>query len=374
MADDIDTSAPQNPDDVYAWVQYPGPYRISTTEGGDLLVVGNHSWTKDGVGLKKAQLYRFDGETGTLKWKWPPNQTLPMTISWFDYSRDAKTVALLTYIRGSGEAGGFKSGTLYVINGETGEAAWEYTFDPLKPYFEEVTFWRGVSASPDGGFINVTTDDGRAFIFNTTPKSEGIKPLWNANLTTPLEVSGIPIIATNGTIAATNDFALFVTGDTFIPYHLQKGAQRPPSAHPNGMTLFAYAWSGRRCGSGRWKVCRRVCKLMGPDGMPLSACPSAEETLRNSFTASLSLISPRREAVSLSISTLIAQRDSSPTIPSTSARADGSSPSSKCRSQCPMRQPEAEIGCISFDRLPTSHIIHLSCFLTVLSAAFDFSP
>ena len=38
MADDIDTSAPQNPDDVYAWVQYPGPYRISTTEGGDLLV------------------------------------------------------------------------------------------------------------------------------------------------------------------------------------------------------------------------------------------------------------------------------------------------------------------------------------------------
>ena len=246
MADDIDTSAPQNPDDVYAWVQYPGPYRISTTEGGDLLVVGNHSWTKDGVGLKKAQLYRFDGETGTLKWKWPPNQTLPMTISWFDYSRDAKTVALLTYIRGSGEAGGFKSGTLYVINGETGEAAWEYTFDPLKPYFEEVTFWRGVSASPDGGFINVTTDDGRAFIFNTTPKSEGIKPLWNANLTTPLEVSGIPIIATNGTIAATNDFALFVTGDTFIPYHLQKGAQRPPSAHPNGITLFAHAWSGEK--------------------------------------------------------------------------------------------------------------------------------
>ena len=69
-----------------------------------------------------------------------------MTISWFDYSRDAKTVALLTYIRGSGETGGFRSGTLYVINGETGEAAWEHTFDPLTPYFEEVTFWRGVGA------------------------------------------------------------------------------------------------------------------------------------------------------------------------------------------------------------------------------------
>ena len=81
MADDIETSIPQNPDDVYAWVQYPGPYRISTTEAGDLLVVGNHSWSKDDVGLKKAQLYRFDGETGAVKWKWPPDQTLPMTIS-----------------------------------------------------------------------------------------------------------------------------------------------------------------------------------------------------------------------------------------------------------------------------------------------------
>ena len=246
MADNIDTSAPQNPDDVYAWVQYPGPYRISTTEDGDLLVAGNHSWTKEGVALKKAQLYRFDGETGAVKWKWPPNQTLPMTISWFDFSRDVKTVATLGYVRGGGDTGDFRSGTLYVIDGETGKTAWEHTFDPLKPYFEEVTFWRGVSASPDGGFINVTTDDGRAFIFSTAPTSDGIKPLWNTNLTTPLEVSGIPIIATNGTIGATDNFALFVTGTTFIPYHLQKGAQRPPSAHPNGMTLFAYGWLGEK--------------------------------------------------------------------------------------------------------------------------------
>ena len=169
-----------------------------------------------------------------------------MTISWFDYSRDVKTVALLAYKRGSEDTASFKSGTLYVIDGETGETAWEYTFDPLKPYFEEVTFWRGVSASPDGKFINVTADDGRAFIFNTAPPPAETNPLWNMNLTTPLEVSGIPIIATNGTIAATNDFALFVTGDTFIPYHLQQGAQRPPSAHPNGMTLFAHGWSGEK--------------------------------------------------------------------------------------------------------------------------------
>ena len=278
MANDIDTSIPQNPDDVYAWVQYPGPYRISTTDAGDLLVVGNHAWTKDGVGLKKAQLYRFDGKTGTLKWKWPPDQTLPMTISWFDYSRDVKTVALLAYKRGSGDTASFKSGTLYVIDGETGETAWEYTFDPFKPYFEEVTFWRGVSVSPDGQFINVTADDGRAFIFNAAQTSEGAKSLWKTNLTAPLEVSDIPIIATNGTIDATNDFALFVTGDTFIPYHLQKGAQRPPSAHPNGMTLFAHGWSGDKVW--QWTL-ENMPQGMQVDGMGRYAVISVSKRGRN---------------------------------------------------------------------------------------------
>ena len=346
------------------------PDRISTTEGGDLFVAGNHSWTKDGIALKKAQFYRFDGETGTLKWKWPPNQTLPMTISWFDYSRDAKTVALLTYIRGSGEAGGFKSGTLYVINGETGEAAWEYTFDPLKPYFEEVTFWRGVSAAPDGGFINVTTDDGRAFIFNTTPEPEGIKPLWNTNLTTPLEVSGIPIIATNGTIGATNDFALFVTGDTFIPYHLQQGAQRPPSAHPNGMTLFAYAWSGEKVW--QWTL-ESMPQGLQVDGTGRYAVVSVSKRGRNVeeqlHGVSVFDLTAKGGGLSKYLYTYRTEGQL-PTIPSASARTDDSLPSSKCRSQCPMRQPEAGTGCISFDRLLTPHII----LNTVLPGALDFSP
>ena len=56
-ADDIGTSRPQDPNDVYAWVQYPGPYRIAVTADGDVLVAGNHSWKKDGVNLKKGQLY-----------------------------------------------------------------------------------------------------------------------------------------------------------------------------------------------------------------------------------------------------------------------------------------------------------------------------
>ncbi len=241
-ADDIDTSIPKDANDVYAWVQYPGPYRIATTDNGDVFVAGVHSWNQNGVSRKKSQFYRFAGETGNLKWKWPSTQAIPMVIRWFDFSRDGKTIALVCDTTEPDMSSEFRSGTLYVINGETGQLRWEYTFEPLKPYFEKVTFWRGLGVSPDGNFINLTTDDGRGFIFNVG-KAE---PIWRSDLTTPLEVSGIPITATAGMIAATNDFALFVTGDTFIPYHLQRGAQQPPSAHPNGMTLFAYSWAGEK--------------------------------------------------------------------------------------------------------------------------------
>lgn len=240
-ADDIESSTPPDPSSVYAWVQYPGPSRMLTLPDGDVLVASVHSWTKDNVQQKKSQLYRFAGKTGNVKWKWPAAGALPKVLRWFDVSADGKTLALVADASGKG------NGQLVVINVETGAEQWHANFEPLTPYFEGVTFWRGVSISPNGKFINVTTDDGRAFIFSAlTGKQSQQEPSWHQNLATPLEVSGVPILATSGTIGATDALALFVTGDTYIPYHLQKGAQRPTTAHPNGMTLFAYSWTGEK--------------------------------------------------------------------------------------------------------------------------------
>ena len=168
-------------------------------------------------------------------------------IRWFDVSTDGKTLGLVTdsghNLQGNPtDENGAGNGTLVVLNTENGIEKWHADIEPLREYFPQVTFWRGVSISPDGKFINVTTDDGRAFIFDVnTPE-----PIWQENLTTPLEVSGIPIVATAGTIGATDAAALFVTGDTYIPYHLRKGAQKPSAGHPNGMTLFAYSWAGEK--------------------------------------------------------------------------------------------------------------------------------
>ena len=252
-ADDIETSTPSNPDSVYAWVSYPGQSHMQTLANGDLLVAGVHSWTENNTPLKKSQLYRFNGETGDVVWKWPREGAVSKIIRWFDVSADGKTLALLTdsghNLQSSetdkSDAG---NGKLSVLNAEDGTEQWHMDIEPLREYFTQVTFWRGVSMSPDGKFMNVTTDDGRAFIFGVDKP----EPIWQENLTTPLEVSGIPIVATSGTIGATNASALFVTGDTYIPYHLRKGAQKPSAGHPNGMTLFAYSWQGEKIW--QWKL------------------------------------------------------------------------------------------------------------------------
>ena len=246
-ADDIETSTPSNPDSVYAWVSYPGPARMRTLANGDLLVASVHSWTENDTPRKRSQLYRFDSRTGDVIWKWPHDGAVSRIIRWFDVSADGITLALITDAGhnlqgGTTDESGAGNGKLSVLNAEDGAEKWRSDIEPLTPYFSQVTFWRGVSVSPDGQFINVTTDDGRALIFDV----DNPEPVWQENLTTPLEVSGIPIIATSGTIGATDATALFVTGDTYIPYHLRKGAQRPSAAHPNGMTLFAYSWSGEK--------------------------------------------------------------------------------------------------------------------------------
>ena len=108
-----------------------------------------------------------------------------MTISWFDYSRDVKTVALLAYKRGSGETPRVSNpGRCTSLMARQAKQRGNIPSIHSSHTFEEVTFWRGVSASPDGKFINVTADDGRAFIFNTAPPEPAeTNPLWNMNLT-----------------------------------------------------------------------------------------------------------------------------------------------------------------------------------------------
>ena len=239
LADDIESSTPTDPDAQWAWLQLPTASKFTLSED-DLLVAGVHVWPDGDQTNIKSQLYRFEARTGNLKWRFPSDRPLPLFIRWFDVS--SSSIAFVCDKQSllhskSDHTDSIPPGSLVILGLENGQKQWQHTFQPLTPYFQRVTFWRGVSISPDGTYINVTTDDGRAFIFQQD------NLIWQKELTTPIEVSGMSITATAGTVAATEPFSIFVTGDTFIPYHLQTGVSRPPMAHPNGLTLFAYQWN-----------------------------------------------------------------------------------------------------------------------------------
>ena len=91
-------------------------------------------------------------------WKWPQDSAVSKLIRWFDVSADGETLALVTdaghNLQGNTADG---NGKLVVLNARSGTEKWRVDIEPLTPYFSQVTFWRGVSVSPDGQFINVTT-------------------------------------------------------------------------------------------------------------------------------------------------------------------------------------------------------------------------
>jgi outer membrane protein assembly factor BamB len=250
LADDLGTSLPVDASDQHAWIQFPGTYRVLTHPEGDLLVLSSHSWEDTSGGHARSCLYRLDGEHGVVRWRWPSDAPCPLTTMWFDSSADGRTLALVAHERHGGTndpLGRFVPGTIYLVNGGTGEEIASYTIPPLKPYFKSVIFWRSVALRPDGRSLCATSGDGRGFLFDleTIPET-GFVPQRVLELATPFESGGIPVVATVGTIAALQNAAIFVTGSSYIPIHLRDAAEEPPSLHPNGNTCFAFDWNGHK--------------------------------------------------------------------------------------------------------------------------------
>ena len=243
LANDVETSKPSSPSSQWSWLELPTATKFQWING-DLLVAATHVWpNKQGTNVR-SQLYRLDAASGQIKWKFPADNPLPVLVRWFDISVDRLAFVCDKQSVGKQyDSAGIRSGSIVILNASDGQILFQKAFKPLEPYYKTVTFWRGVSITPNGKSVNITTDDGRAFLLRETDNEW--REIWQTDLTTPIVVNQMPITATAGTVLATDKLSLFVTGDTFIPYHLQAGVSRPPMSHPNGMTLFAYQWNGQ---------------------------------------------------------------------------------------------------------------------------------
>ena len=242
LAGELETATPFDPTSTLAWVEYPGPYRMAVTPEGDLLVGALHVWRPgpDRSVRHLSHLYRFEGRTGALRWKWPADKPAPLKLTWF--STDAamrRAVAILGSARPESEWGENPPG-LYAVDLKSGKILWKYPFQPLRPYFQDVSTWRGVGVRPDGNLAGASTGDGRLFIL------EGGRLRWTEPRGGPVLVSGLPVVSETGSMAATRNFAVFLLGDGFIPLQAApEGAASIAQAHPNRNAILFYDWSGR---------------------------------------------------------------------------------------------------------------------------------
>lgn len=135
LADDIGTSQARSGDDRFSIYSFPGVYALRVIQGGDLIAVGTHGRYSGDEYLYQCRVYRFDGKTGELRWRWPDGNPLPYGITWVGTSAAGRRVVLLssTWLDGARDPV-YPNGALYCIDGESGRDEWIYKVPPLEPY------------------------------------------------------------------------------------------------------------------------------------------------------------------------------------------------------------------------------------------------
>jgi len=253
LADELETSEPAKPDDLFAIYAYPQVYCMHAVSD-DVVVDGMHSWKPGGKPRHLSRLYRFDGKTGRLRWRFPRDKPLERNIVWFDVS--GPTLALAAHQWEKPRPGDtVPQNAVMLLDADSGALIDTHIFKPLEPFFTTAPMWYGLALN-DVGHLAVGLMDGRGAVFHTRADAPAaarkLKPVGAFDLATPIEVSGVPIYAGAG----------WAAGDGSLLYIMTDGRLTAPSAggrkavgadHPAANTVFAFdGRTGKRLW--QWKL------------------------------------------------------------------------------------------------------------------------
>ncbi|WP_292372791.1 WD40 repeat domain-containing protein [Methanosarcina sp. UBA411] len=185
------------------------------------------------------RIYSFDPE-GKMRWKFPESELMDIGVTWIDTTPDGKYAVFGTTSFTEGNK--WKDGTVHVLDGNTGKEDWNYSIPPLEPFFDYSAIWYSTQITPDGEKLITMASDGRAFLFDNSEIMETGVPeaKWQANISTPILVSGVPIYGSSNYAYIINNTFIFSIGSTFS----KDKNNEAPIEHPNGNSLFAYDTDG----------------------------------------------------------------------------------------------------------------------------------
>ncbi len=194
------------------------------------------------------RIYAFDVESGRVLWKYPENEVMDSSVSWIDVSSDGKYIAFEIFVfTKAGKRGErkYKDGEVVVLNSE-GKKLWSYE-KPILPYQDNSWAYRGISFSKDGKYLTSTDAYGAGYLFDNEEiiKTGKASPLWSKNISTAIDVSGIPIQASLMTASIIGNNIFLTTGSSGIPTKAVSEKYKIASVeHPNGNTLLVYNLKG----------------------------------------------------------------------------------------------------------------------------------
>jgi outer membrane protein assembly factor BamB len=247
LADDLQTSPPPAKDDSYGIFSLPAPYGLKVLDNGDVLVLGIHSWNDEKTFRDRTMLsriYRLSPE-GKVRWVYPKEAPLPMTVIYMDSDSRGDNIAFLITKKGAQPdiVTPYAEGTMVVLDGRAGKPVWQYTFEPLSPFFDSVGFWESISVAPDGARASVGLFDGRTMLFDIAHKR--VENVFDFGA--PISISGVPVSASaTYNHLASDGMAYFQTGTSSVPMaSTMAHVVAPPGPHPNATMLTAVGPDGK---------------------------------------------------------------------------------------------------------------------------------
>ncbi len=218
----------------------PAMKKIKLDSKGNIYVAASRACGYIGEKYKYlARVYSFDSD-GNMRWKFPESELMDSGVTWIDTTPDGKYSVFGTTC--FTKADKWKDGTVHVLDGNTGKENWNYSLPPLEPFFDYSAIWYSTQITPDGKYLITMASDGRAFLFDNSEIMETGVPegKWEANISTPVVVSGVPIYGSANYAYIINNTLIFSIGSTFS----KDKNKEAPIEHPNGNSLFAYDTDG----------------------------------------------------------------------------------------------------------------------------------